>query len=447
MQALPTHITWILDRLHQHHYEAFLVGGCVRDMLMNRAIHDYDITTSAKPEELLQVFKGTPCKLIPTGIKHGTITILINQETVEVTTYRIEESYIQHRKPSSVTFTNNLLEDLKRRDFTMNAIAYDPIIGYIDPFSGRDDIKNRIIRCVGDAKERLSEDALRILRAIRFSFTLDFTLDSNCLLAIHALAPSLTHISKERIRSEFDKILLADHPHTLALLRSYGVLDQLFPGYSCIYEHPQPTPWHLYDIFTHTDVALTHTKAYPLESKLAIVFHDIGKPSKESFDAQGIAHYKQHALVSEKLARAYLKQLHYDNKTIDTVCTYILYHDYYVLPKRAVLRRFLSKFQNNVETALQVLDVQKADDLAKNPEKATEKVENIALCKAMILQMEAEKDMFSLKDLAINGHDLLSLGYQGKQIKDALQACYDLVLEQPSNNTKEALLRFLQSHT
>lgn len=447
MQCLPHPIQWVLDILHQHDKEAFLVGGCVRDMLMDRTIHDFDITTNALPQETMTIFQQHGCKVIPTGIKHGTVSVLLEQDIVEITTYRIEQAYIAHRKPSSVSFTNSLLEDLKRRDFTMNAIAYDPQIGFFDPFDGILDIQKATIRCVGAAKERLDEDALRILRALRFALTLQFQIEDCCANAIRDTADQLSHISVERISSEFNKILLADQPNTLRFLRSFHVLEQIFPGYEVIYDYPQPTPWHIYDIFQHTDAALNHTSNDPLENKLAIVLHDIGKPAKETFDEDGVAHYQQHALRSEEMARAFLLRLHYDHKTIDRVCLLIHYHDYYVTPRRNVLRRFLTKLDNDVALAFQILDVQRADDQAKNPQKALEKIENIEACKQMIKAMETEQDFFALKNLAINGRDLMKLGYQGKQIGEALQIALAYVLEEPSRNTKEVLLPYLKQHT
>ena len=441
MQAIPSTITWVLKTLQDHGKEAFLVGGCVRDLIMKREIHDFDITTSALPEETMAIFRSTHCKVIPTGLKHGTITILIDDQPVEITTYRIEQEYLDHRSPTSVVFTKNLLEDLKRRDFTMNAIAYDPASGFYDPFNGRKDIERKLIRCVGDPKERLHEDALRILRALRFSMTLHFSIEETLGNAIKEHAPTLSYISAERIRSEFDQILLSDHTRILTTLHHYRVLDEILPGYSNIYQYVQKTPWHIYDIFTHTDVALDDAIGYPLESRLALVFHDIGKPKMETFDEQGIAHYKQHAMVSEQMAREYMLALRYDKKTIERTCLLIYYHDYYVQPKRKILRKFLSKFDNDVEFAIQALMVQMADDQAKNMEKAQEKIDLLKESIALLKQMQQEEDPISLKDLKVNGHDMLALGLQGKDIKEMLTRLYDLVLEDPSRNEKDFLLK------
>ncbi|MEG1732985.1 MAG: HD domain-containing protein [Longicatena sp.] len=435
---------WILSILKQHHKEAFLVGGCVRDMLMKRIPHDIDITTSALPEEVIDIFSKENCKVIPTGLQHGTITLLRHHEAIEVTTYRIDSDYINHRRPKEVAFSRSLIEDLKRRDFTMNAIAYHPELGLQDPFNGVQDIKEHVIRCVGDANKRMQEDALRILRALRFEAVLNFSLTQACQQAIMNNAHLLAYISKERIRDEFSKLLMGERENTLERLHATHTLSYILPDYEKIYGWEQKTPWHKYDIFTHTDIALNHTYSYPLESKLAIIFHDIGKIEVESFDEQGIAHYKKHALISTSLARTYLKDLKFDNHTIDKVCKLILYHDYYLQENKSMLRKFLTKFDNNIDFAFQALDIQIADDYAKNMEKSQEKIDTIIKCKQMMIEMEKEHDLFTLKDLAINGLDIQAIGLKGKEIGDALTYALDLVLLDPSVNTKDYLLKTIQ---
>lgn len=442
---IPSLILKIQIILKEAGFEAYFVGGCVRDMLMQRQTHDYDITTNAQPKEIMQVFASLGYHVIPTGIQHGTVTVMVKQEPVEITTYRIEQDYQDHRHPSTVKFTRNLEEDLKRRDFTMNAIAYDPTDGLYDPFHGAQDIKLKRIRCVGDATKRFQEDALRILRAIRFSCVLDFTLDEACVKAIKQNHGLLRYVSKERIREEFNRLLMGEKRNTLQLLYDFQVLEEILPGYSTLYGHEQKTPWHVYDVFHHTDIALNHTKGYPLESKLAIIFHDWGKPACESFDDNGVAHYKKHAYVSEQIAYEQMKVLKYDNKTIETVCLLIRYHDYYVHEKRSTLRRFVFHFHNDFALAKQALDVQLADDMAKNRTKADEKIVIIKNCLKLLSIMEKEEDMLSIKDLMINGHDLIQLGFQGKAIGDALKIVYEWVLEDPSRNEKDILKKYIET--
>lgn len=442
---IPPSMIKIVTILKEAGYEAYFVGGCVRDMLMQRKTHDYDITTNALPQETMQIFAAKGYQVIPTGIKHGTITVLVNKEPVEITTYRIEQTYHDHRHPSAIIFTKDLKEDLKRRDFTMNDIAYDPTYGLYDPFHGAQDIAQKRIRCVGDATTRFQEDALRMLRALRFSCVLDFTLDKACGKAIQQNHNLLHYVSKERIREEFNRLLMGEKANTLQLLYDFHVLDEILPGYSALYGHEQKTPWHIYDVFQHTDIALNHTKGYPLESKLAIIFHDWGKPACESFDDNGIAHYKKHAYVSEQIAYEQMKALKYDNKTIETVCLFIRYHDYYVHEKRSTLRRFVAHFHNDFTLAKQALDIQLADDMAKNRTKSDEKIVIIKSCQRLLSIMEKEKDMLSMKDLAINGHDLIQLGFQGKTIGDVLKAVYEWVLEEPSRNEKDILERYIKT--
>lgn len=427
--------------LQAHQAEVFLVGGCVRDMLMGREIHDYDITTSAKPEVTMKIFKEAGYQVIPTGLQHGTITVMIHKIPFEITTYRTEGTYQDHRKPDQVVFTQDLIEDLKRRDFTMNAIAYDPDLGLIDPFQGEADIRQQRIRCVGNPFERFQEDALRMLRALRFQSTLQFTIDQETWEAIQTHAHDVTYVSKERIREELNKLLMGDMKNTLQCLRDANILDKIFPNYDMIYDYEQRTPWHCYDIFRHTDIALNHTQGYPLESKLAIIFHDIGKPQCERFDEQGIAHYYKHALVSEQLAHTYLKQLTYDNRTIERVGLLIHYHDYYVTANRRVLRRYALKFHHDISFALQALDVQIADDMAKNLERSQEKINIIMKCKQLLIEMRENNDIVKPDDLKVNGYDMMQLGYQGKAVGDILRHLYSEVLDNPQNNTYDYLMQ------
>lgn len=441
---LPEEIKWVLQIMEKHHKEVYLVGGCVRDMLIGRSIHDYDIASSALPQETIDIFVQEGSHVIPTGLKHGTISVIVNDHTVEITTYRIEQEYSNHRAPDVVSFTRNLRDDLSRRDFTMNAIAYHPDKGFVDPFGGREDIQNRVIRCVGDANLRLQEDALRILRALRFHAVLGFHLEETSVRAIQHHASLLSYVSKERIQTEFNKILMADMPDTLAMLRRYQVLPYILPGYECIYDVEQHNPWHCYDLFTHTDKALNHTKGYPLSAKLAIVLHDIGKLDTVTFDEHGIAHYPMHAKVSAQKAVVFLKELKYSNALIEEVKTLILYHDYHVVDKRRVMRRFLAHLDNKEELAQRVFQVQLADDQAKNDEKAHESIDMLYRCMDLLKVMLEEEEMVSLKNLAVNGHDIMALGYRGVAVGQLLQDCLQHVIDCPQHNQKEYLVEWIK---
>ncbi len=441
--TIPNAALSVIEQLNAHHHEAFFVGGCVRDYLMHRPIHDYDITTSALPHQVQEIFQDR-YKILPIGLKHGTLTIIAEDLPIEVTTYRIERDYLHHRAPSRVEFTDDLFLDLARRDFTINAMAMHPSLGIVDPFHGQSDLKNGCIRCVGDPRQRLEEDALRILRAIRFYASLHFSLDPALRKAIQEKAALLTFLSKERIRDELNRILASDQTQLLHLLHDLCLLPYLFPSLLPLLQLQQETPWHLYDVFTHTDIALDHSLHAPLAQRLALIYHDCGKALAKTIDAQGIAHFKGHAKISAAIAKEALEDLHYDKKSIQLIYTLILYHDTYIDPTPLAIRQFLSKLQFDYALADQILAVQHADNCAKNPQKATVKNENIKKVRQMMQAMKAAHVRLTMKDLAINGKDLLAIHFHGKQIKEALELAYAHVIEQPQENTKELLLNYIQ---
>ena len=442
-QAFPSAAIRVIERLNAHNYDAFFVGGCVRDFLMDRPTHDYDITTNALPHQIQELFHDV-CKVVPTGIKHGTLTLWMDDLPIEVTTYRIEKDYIDHRTPTKIEFIDDLILDLSRRDFTINAIAMHPSLGIIDPFQGQTDLKAKVIRCVGEPKERLEEDALRILRALRFSATLRFSLDHALFSAIQELAPLLNFLSKERIRDEVNRILESDQTHLLRFLQELQLLPYLFPSLLPLIHLKQETPWHLFDVFTHTDIALDHSLHAPLVQRLALIYHDCGKALAKTFDDDGIAHFKGHADLSAQIAKKELMVLRYDKKTVETVTTLIRYHDTYVEPTTTDVRIFLSKINFDYSLAEQILSVQYADNCAKNPEKAIEKNKNIEIVWQLMQQMKAAHVRLTMKELAVNGHDLLASNLKGKQIKEALDAAYEYAIRYPQENTKEKLLSYIQ---
>lgn len=442
--SLPKQVLWLLDIFAQHHYDLYLVGGCVRDAYLHRPIHDYDFTTNATPQEMLEFLAHTDCKIIPTGIKHGTLTILYQEEAMEVTTYRCEQTYEGHRRPKTVQFSRSLEADLARRDFTMNAMAYHPSVGLIDPFHGQQDLDASIIRCVGNSEDRFEEDALRMLRALRFSFQLQFPLENACFAAIKEKAHLLAYISKERIREEFDLMLLSDGEQLLSTLRNAQVLPYMIPALTQIYHISQECKWHIYDVFTHTDTALNHTKGYSLCEKLAIVFHDVGKAHCKSIDEHGHAHFYGHPKVSAEIAQRALRQMTYANKVMEQVVTLITYHDTFLRPQRKMLRRFLAKLNMDYAQAYAILRVQYADDCGKNLIHAQEKLDTIEECVQLLQEMEKEEPSLQRRDLAINGNDLIALGYEGKQIGTLLSWCYDKVIEHPESNDKATLLHMIK---
>lgn len=437
---LPDAVKKIIRLLNQHHFEAFLVGGCVRDHLLHKQIHDYDIATSALPSCVMEIFAPV-CKIIPTGIRHGTVTLLTDGMEIEVTTYRIEQNYINHRTPSAVSFTDDLIQDLSRRDFTINAMAAHPDLGIIDPFGGQQDIKKGIIRTVGDPAVRMEEDALRLLRAFRFYCSLGFKLDKELRSVIRQKAGLLAFISKERVRSELNRILCSPKKQLLHEMLKLQLLPHIFPQLLPLIHLQQETPWHLYDVFDHTDHALDQALGQPLVQRLALIYHDCGKAFTKTYDQHHTAHFKGHAQQSAQIAETALRALTYDNKTIRHVCAIILLHDERLKPQEAALRRFLLKTDFDYQLAYDVLQVQICDNLAKNTKKTKAEIDGIKRSVQMIEEMEQNSFSLTLKELAVNGNDLKALGLQGKQIRDMLAFLLDHVIEQPKDNEKNILIQ------
>lgn len=431
---------FVLDFLHSLDYEAYLVGGCVRDLLMDKEIHDYDITTNCPADLILTYAKEHDLIAIPTGLKHGTVTILINKELIEVTTYRIEGDYIDHRRPASVSFTTSLYEDLKRRDFTMNALCLDNN-EIIDYFHGQKDIQEHIIRTIGNSEARFEEDALRILRALRFSFTLHFDIEKETGVGIRKSAYLLQMISKERIRDEFIKMLQSSQENLLVTLRDYDVLTYIIPEFELIYDVVQESPYHIYDVFHHTDIALNASIGYPLDLRLAIALHDIEKKNYKTYDEDGIAHFKGHAHASAESARHILNALRFPKDTIHHVSTLIYYHDYYVAPTLKSMRNFLYKLHGNYSLAFEILLVQKFDNQAKAPTVMSEKNEIIDQAIGILQDMEQREEVFSIPYLKVNGKDMITLGYKDKDIGTVLERLVQHIVHHQDENSKERLLK------
>ncbi|MDF9838619.1 MULTISPECIES: HD domain-containing protein [unclassified Breznakia] len=430
----------VLSYIHSLGYEAFLVGGCVRDFLMNRDVHDFDITTSCDAFFLLEKAKADHYLVIPTGLKHGTITFVIDNEHIEVTTYRQESDYIHHRIPKTVTFTNDLKEDLKRRDFTINAICLDQN-QIIDYYGGQNDIKAKIIRCIGNPKERFHEDALRILRALRFAFTLGFTIEKNTYTALQESVDLLNHISKERIRDEFIKMLASDYKDLLITLKESKVLLYIIPEYNLAFHVTQESPYHIYDVFHHLNSALNASIGEPLNIRLAILLHDLEKRNYKTIDEKGIAHFKGHAHASAELSKKILRDLKFSNDIIKNVYMLIYYHDYYVSPKKNVLRKFLYKLNGDYKMAYDILHVQKLDNLGKDPTIVKEKNKLIDDAIACIKEMEKHNEVFSINHLSIDGNDIKKLGYREQEIGIVLHKLVKYIVNNQDKNTKDQLLK------
>lgn len=431
---LPDKVRSIITKLESAGYEAYVVGGCVRDSLLGRTPSDWDVTTSAKPQQVKEIFRHT----IDTGIRHGTVTVMLDREGFEVTTYRIDGEYEDSRHPKEVVFTANLIEDLRRRDFTINAFAYNDQGGIVDAFGGMEDLKKGIIRCVGEASERFGEDALRMLRAVRFSAQLGFSIAGETKAAIRELAPSLANISAERIQAELVKLLLSDNPDYMRDVYALGITRVVLPELDAAFATAQHNPHHQYTVGEHLMQSLLYTRA-DRSLRLAALLHDIGKPSVRTTDEEGIDHFHGHAEVSERMAVDILKRLRFDNGTIDKVQKYVRYHDYRPEPDERSVRRAVNKIGEAYFP--QVMEVRRADTLAQSLYQREEKLAQIDEVMRLYAQIMEKNQCISLKTLEITGNDLIALGVpKGKRIGEILNRLLDEVLQNPENNVHEYLI-------
>lgn len=437
---IPSGANEIIHSLQNNGYEAFLVGGCVRDSILGRPIHDYDITTSATPDEMMKIFKDK--RIIETGLQHGTITIVIDGEPYEVTTYRIDGNYSDSRRPDKVTFTKSLEEDLKRRDFTINAMAYNDEVGIVDPFNGIEDIKYHKIQCVGRAEDRFSEDALRILRAIRFASQLGFVLEPDTDWNISKMYKNLENISIERINSEFCKIA-ASSDFCVQMVLYHEVFSLFIPEIKDMFGFQQNNPYHMYDVWNHTVHAIEYCESDDLVTRLAVFFHDIGKPHCYQDDEDSIRHFKGHGRVGADMTDKIMKRLRFDNDTREKVVELVYYHDATFEVGKKYIKRWLNKIGE--EQFRRLLNVRRADIKAQadiNQETRLQKIDNIGYILEEVLQ---DDECFSLKDLAVNGKDLITIGYKpGKEIGEVLNNLLDSVISGEYINEKEKLLEIAE---
>ncbi len=433
---IPEDVKFIINTLIKNGYEAYIVGGCVRDSILQKHPKDWDITTKANPEEVIKLFN----KVVLTGIKHGTVTVMLNKEGYEVTTYRSDGEYEDNRHPKEVKFVNSLKEDLARRDFTINAMAYNEKDGLVDYFGGIQDLNNKIIKTVGEPKKRFNEDALRMLRAIRFSAQLDFKIDENVLVTIKLLKDNIKNISKERIREEFNKTLLSN-PRKIEILKQCEILEYIIPGIKKLYNFEQNNSYHIYDLYNHTLVA-TQAIEPILHLRLTMMLHDFGKVKTKTTDESGISHYYAHASESVEIAQSILRWLKYDSDTINKVLILIKYHDSTLKSKLSV-KRMLNKIGEDLLKDL--IKVKRADILAQNPIYAKERLLNLISVESKLDLIIAQNECFNLKDLSINGGDLINLGFnKGKEIGETLNYLLELVIQKPKLNDKEELVNIVK---
>lgn len=436
---IPQGAAWVLEQLRDAGYEAYVVGGCVRDSLLHRMPDDRDITTSAKPEDTKRIFRRT----VDTGIQHGTVTVMVDRTGYEVTTYRIDGEYADGRHPEHVTFTASLLEDLKRRDFTINAMAYSPAEGLVDEFDGIGDINRRVIRAVGDPVQRFTEDALRMMRAIRFSAQLDYRIDEDTREGIRLLAPNLQKVSAERIRVELEKLLLSEHPEELKEAYELGLLRQFLPELSECMECGQNNPHHCLSVGDHILCAVKAARRDKV-LRLALLLHDIAKPQVKTTDENEIDHFHGHAARSAALADRILRDLKYDNQTREAAVRLIAWHDCNLGDSLPEIRKSISELGE--EWFLPLLEVKTSDVEAQSDYQRDEKLDKIEYWRNAFEEIRRAGDCLSLKDLAVSGKDLIAAGAApGKEIGRILHEMLEEVLREPAHNTREYLLEKWQN--
>ncbi len=435
---LPKEVEDILKCIKKAGFEAYIVGGCVRDSLLNRVPTDWDITTNAKPEDVKKLFART----IDTGLIHGTVTVMIGKMGYEITTYRIDGDYDDGRHPNEVTFTSDLRKDLERRDFTINAMAYEPEHGLVDLFDGVKDLQERLIRAVGDPNLRFLEDALRMMRAIRFAAGLGFSIDYETKEAIRAHANLLSKVSAERIQVELVKLLVSDHPELIRELYDTGLTNIMFPEFDKMMNTVQNNPHHCYNVGEHTIEALKQVSNSKV-LRLAVLCHDIGKIATRSTDENGVDHFYGHANYSEQFTLDRLRALRFDNDTIQRVSRLVLFHDYEPGLKESDVRRMISKVTK--EAMQDLYYVKRADILAQSDYLRAQKLELLEKRQGICEKILEKQECVQLRELKISGKDLIALKIpQGKKMGQILNQLLDIVIEDPTKNERDLLLQIAQ---
>ncbi len=431
---MPESVCFILTRLHENGHSAYIVGGCVRDALMGLTPSDWDITTSALPETIKSLFEKT----VDTGLKHGTVTVVIDKKPYEVTTFRVDGAYHDARHPENVTFTPSLKEDLARRDFTVNAMAYNEKDGLIDLFSGRNDLKNNILTCVGNPDIRFKEDALRMLRAVRFCAQKGFMMDDETNASIKRNASLIQNLSAERIWAEFSHILLSDRLEYVKTLYDFGILSLILPALAKCFETTQNIKWHIYDVGIHSVVCASNVEKKPY-LRFAALLHDIGKPLTKGRNEDGSDHFRNHAKESVLLAEEILNQYKVKNSDKDKILRLIKHHDREIIPEKKYVKRAVNAVGDDI--FLDLMALKRADALAQNTLLTAPRLLVYEKIVALYEELKTQNEPFSVKHLKVDGNDLKAFGLKGKEIGDALSFLLDFVIENPEKNEKEILLK------
>ncbi len=448
---IPVGAQYIIEKLNSAGYEAYIVGGCVRDSILGKVPNDWDITTSATPYEVKEIFRRT----IDTGIQHGTVTVLVDKSIVtkdtkfsdyafEVTTYRVDGEYQDHRRPNSVEFTTSLEEDLKRRDFTINAMAYNDTEGVIDIFGGMKDLDEGVIRCVGNPTDRFDEDALRILRAVRFAAQLGFSIDEETRTAMNKQAKFLSDISAERIQVELTKLITSNNPDRLIEAYELGLTKIILPEFDAMMETKQNNPNHKYSVGEHTIKVMENVPA-DMVLRYSALLHDVGKPSCKTTGEDGIDHFYGHQQAGAKLARKILRRLKLDNNTIDRTCNLVEHHDYYLESESqgSAFRRFVGKL--GMDNFIDYNLLRQADIAGQSDYNLDKKLACVEVMKNLYQMVVEENQCIKISDLAIGGKELMELGMKpGRDMGQMLHYLLDMVLDNPSLNEKDKLIELVK---
>ena len=445
---LPVPVITLLNRLKEAGFSAYAVGGCVRDSLLGLQPNDWDICTSALPEQMQRVFQDF--HTVETGLKHGTLTVIVDHEPYEVTTFRVDGDYTDHRHPDTVLFVDDLARDLARRDFTVNAMAWSPETGLADPFGGQQDLSSGLIRAVGIPEQRFEEDALRILRALRFASVFDFDIEPSTSAALRKMAPDLSRVAGERIRVELLKLLCGKAAGKI--LREYpDVLSVIIPEIRPMVGYDQQNHHHSYDLWEHTVRGVEGVPPDPV-LRLTMLLHDTGKPAVRTTDEKGEGHYRGHPKVSAEIAAKTAEILHLDNAFRDRLCTLVLHHDTPLRTQsgeintdRSFLLRRLNRFGEENLRALFLIHC--SDRIATGYSTPEREKARLAERNAALDILLAEQPCFTLKDLAVNGHDLTAAGLKGKAVGEALQFLLEAVMDEKVPNEKQALLDYLKYYS
>lgn len=437
---IPQFVRTALDRLNECGYEGYIVGGCVRDSLLGKKPHDYDVCTNCTPDKMLEVFANF--RTIENGLKHGTLTVLIESEPVEITCYRSDGEYIGHRKPAQVTFESSLEEDLKRRDFTVNAMAYSPKEGLIDLYGGQGDLEKGIIKCVGEPEKRFDEDALRILRGLRFSSCLGFEIEEKTSKAILEQRELLKSISAERIASELKKLLCGKGVRKI-LLDYREVIAVFIPELRESFDFRQNNPHHFLDVYGHICLSVENVRPQ-WQMRLTMLLHDIGKPRMHTVDENGISHFKKHQFEGAYMAEKILKRLRIDNASAKYIYELIWEHDNRIPATKKSVRRFMA--QHDFDFVMDYLEVRRADTYAQSDYKRQEKLAELDHIAELAIEIKEDNECIHICDLDINGKDLLQMGFGGKDIGIGLELALNGVIDEKVENKKEELKGYIESN-